>query len=262
MTDAAPSRLALVLASPLDDVAAVAEALRAAGAIDRAGAIGPDPSRAQEVHWGGRMQRAAVRALLDDEDGEPLVRVETVVATDGWAGGMRRQAQLVAALVHVLGDAVVGVRDLSARAARDLGWLAALAEGRIAPDDVITVDVTGAPRTWMATHGAHRFGVPDIELYGVAPAMVDEGVALVRRTVAALLDGGLGAALSTERGVALRLVPVLEVWRHLPLEWPGVGRAGLDRGPGLDGPRATLSVLRRARLGRHPIDLEGVLSGA
>ena len=259
MSDAAPSRLALVLTAPVGDVGAVVEGLRVTGDVDRVGAVGTEPTRAQEVHWGGRMQRAVVRAL-DDEDGAPLVRVESFVASDGWSGGTRRQAQLVAALARALGDAVVGVRDVSARSDRDLAWLGALTEGRATHDDVVAVHDTGATPHWLATHGAARFGVPDIELYGVAPDRVDDARALVRRVIAALLDGGLDASLSTERGVALRLVPVLEVWRHLPLEWPGVGRAGTDRGPGLDGPRATLSVLRRARLGRHPIDLEGVLA--
>jgi hypothetical protein len=38
-----------------------------------------------------------------------------------------------------------------------------------------------------------------------------------------------------------------------------VGRGGQERGEGLDGPRASLSVLHRPRLGRYKKDLQGVL---
>jgi hypothetical protein len=259
VTDALPSRLSLVLDRPLDDLAVVLEAVRDAGGIDRIGPLAADPSTGREVHWGGRTQRAAVRCLVDDLDGAALVRVEAVIATDGWSAGLRRHAELVAAIATALPGRVACVRDGSARCDRPLTWLDRAVGGTLAPQDAIEVVVTGGDVRWLHTHGAARFGVPDLELYGLAPAQVDDGVAMVRRVLARLLEGGIGAALS-EDGRPLRLVPVLRVWPHLPLEWPGIGRAGRDRGPGLDGPRATLSVLHPPRLGRHRLDVEGVLA--
>jgi hypothetical protein len=69
----------------------------------------------------------------------------------------------------------------------------------------------------------------------------------------------LQASLSLPDGTPVYLVPVLEAWQHVSLDWPGVGRAGQERGPGLDGPRASLSVLRRPRFGRYRRDLAGVV---
>jgi hypothetical protein len=96
------------------------------------------------------------------------------------------------------------------------------------------------------------------KLYGVPAGATEAAVAVLDRVVGQLVAGGLDAPLALPDGTPLRLVPVLEVWPGLPASWPGLGRAGVDRGPGLDGPRATLSVLRRPRLGRHRLDLEGV----
>ena len=123
------------------------------------------------------------------------------------------------------------------------------------------VSIVGAqapPSGWVLTHGAARFGVPDLELYGVPAGAEEPAVAVLDRVAGQLVAGGLDAPLSLPDGTPLRLVPVLEVWPGLPASWPGLGRAGVDRGPGLDGPRATLSVFRRPRLGRHRLDLEGV----
>jgi hypothetical protein len=100
--------------------------------------------------------------------------------------------------------------------------------------------------------------VPDLELYGVPAGGVDVALAVLERVAGQLADGGITAPLTLPDGTAVRLVPVLEVWSTLPAAWPGTGRAGMDRGPGLDGPRATLSVLHRARFGRHRLDLAGV----
>jgi hypothetical protein len=73
-----------------------------------------------------------------------------------------------------------------------------------------------------------------------------------------LLAHGLKSDLFLPDGTPVYLVPVLEAWQHVPLEWPGVGKAGVERGPGLDGPRASLSVRHRPRLGKWKVDLKGV----
>ena len=258
MSGARPSLLALILDRPVEDVAEVAAAARAAGGIDRASAHRTDGTLAQDVHWGGRMQRAVVRAI--DDAGTPLLRAEVVIASDGLAEGLSRQVALLAALARVLPGRVRGVRDLSARIDRDEGWMTRVCAGTVGVGDAV-VSVVGAqapPAGWVLTHGAARFGVPDLELYGVPAGATDAAIAVLDRVAGQLVAGGLDAPLSLPDGTALRLVPVLEVWPGLPDTWPGLGRAGVDRGPGLDGPRATLSVLRRPRLGRHRLDLEGV----
>ena len=266
MSGARPSLIALVLDRPVDDVGALVAAARAAGGIDRASAHSGDGTVAQDVHWGGRMQRAVVRAV--EEDGHALLRTEVGLAADGLVEGMTRQASLLAACARVLPGRVRGVRDLSARVDRDEPWLTRLAAGVVGPGDAV-VTVTGAdPRAegaggrgavgWVLTHGAARLGIPDLELYGVPAARMGSAQAAMERVVGQLATGGLGAPLSLADGTPVRLVPVLEVWSALPPGWPGLGRAGVDRGPGLDGPRATLSVLHPARFGRHRLDLEGV----
>jgi len=245
MTGPRSSLIALVLDRPVDDVAAVIAAARAAGDVDRASPHVGDGSTAQDVHWGGRMQRAVVRA--GEVDGTPLLGTEVVVAPDGFTAGLARQAALLAALARALPGRVRGVRDLSARTDRDEAWLTRLAAGPVrASDAVVPVigseagadgDPTGRNAVgWVLTHGAARFGVPDLELYGVPTGATDAALHMLERVAGQLLHGGIG----------------------LPASWPGTGRAGVDRGPGLDGPRATLSVLHRPRLGRHRLDLEGV----
>ena len=116
--------------------------------------------------------------------------------------------------------------------------------------------VTGGEKD---TFGAGRLDVPDLELYGLAKAQVPAAVDAVRHVHDQLLDRGLKAELSLPTGEPVYLVPVLEAWQHLSPDWPGVGRAGQDRGPGLDGPRATLSILKQARFGRYKKDFSGVL---
>lgn len=260
------SRIALVLDRPLEDVGAVVAEARAAGGIDRASAHLGDGTVAQDVHWGGRMQRAVVRAA--EEDGRPLLLAEVALAGDGLGDGLARHGALLAALARTLPGRVVGVRDLSSRTDRDEAWLTRLAAGVVEPSDAVVV-VDGADPGpadaaargavgWVLTHGAARLGVPDVELYGIEPDRMAAARAAVGRVAGQLAAGGLTAALSLEDGTPVRLVPVLEVWSSLPANWPGLGRAGQDRGPGLDGPRATLSVLHRARFGRHRLDLEGV----
>ncbi len=268
MPSARPSLIALALDAPVTDVAAVVADARAAGGIDRASAHSGDGSEAQDVHWGGRMQRAVVRAG-EDADGTPLLRTEVAVAPDGLVEGLTRQAALLAALARVLPGRVGGIRDLSARVVRDATWLPRVAAGVVdAGDGVVATIGSGASDGgsadgrdgvgWALTHGAARFGVPDLELYGVPAGSLDAACALLDHLAAQLVVGGLGAPLTLVDGTPVRLVPVLEVWPSLPAAWPGLGRAGADRGPGLDGPRATPSVLHRPRLGRYRLDLEGV----
>ena len=258
MSGARPSLLALVLDRPVEDVAEVVAAARAAGGIDRASAHRTDGTLAQDVHWGGRMQRAVVRAI--DEAGTPLLRTEVAIASDGLAEGLSRQVALLAALAQALPGRVRRVRDLSARVDRDEAWMTRVSAGVVEVGDAV-VSIIGAQAPsagWVLTHGAARFGVPDLELYGVPAGAAEAAVVVLDRVAGQLVAGGLAAPLSLPDGTPLRLVPVLEVWPGLPAAWPGLGRAGVDRGPGLDGPRATLSVLRRPRLGRHRLDLEGV----
>ena len=269
MSDARPSRIALVLDRPVEDVGAVVASARAAGGIDRAAPHHGDGSVAQDVHWGGRMQRAVVRAT--EEDGAPLLRTDLAIAGDGFAEGLARQASLLAALARVIPGRVRGVRDLSARVERDEVWLTRAAAGVVDPADAVVASAGEVPAPdgggarasrntvgWALTHGAARLGVPDLELYGVPVAALDRALAELNHVAGLLAVGGLGAPLVLSDGTPVRLVPVLEAWSTLPATWPGLGRAGVDRGPGLDGPRATLSVLHRPRLGRHRLDLDGV----
>lgn len=255
MADRYTSRMALVLdrpAPPVDDLVGRAGA---AGDVDRGTPVRGEAAEAMEVNWGGRMQRAVVRRL--DEDGRHLLRVEAYVGDGGPREGVRRQVVLLQGLARHL-DGVTGVVDLEARTDHDLGWLnrAAVAGGDVR--DLIAHEVDGTGVRWLHTHGAARFDVPDLELYGLSAGQVEPGSAALRHVHDQLLAHGLRAELALPSGEAVYLVPVLEAWQHCELEWPGVGRAGQDRGPGLDGPRATLSLLHRPRFGRYRTDLEGV----
>jgi hypothetical protein len=255
------SRIALVLDRPVDDVGEVAAAARAAGGIDRATARSGDGRVAQDVAWGGRMQRAVVHAT--EEGGAPALVSEADIVADGLVEGLSRHAALVAALIVALPGRVRGIRDLSARTVRDEDWVARVATGRVAASDGVHAVVGAAAEGrrdvgWVLTHGAARFGLPDLELYGIAAGSEPSAIAALEHVAAQLLRGGIGADLSLPDATPLRLVPVLEVWPGLPAGWPGTGRAGVDRGPGLDGPRATLSLLHRPRFGRYRLDLDGV----
>jgi hypothetical protein len=263
MNGSRPSVIGLVLDAPVDDVGALVKAVRAAGGIDRASANHGDGTEAQDVHWGGRMQRAVVRAV--DDDLGPMLRTEASIAGDGLVEGISRQAALLVALARALPERVRGVRDLSARVDRDLVWLTRLAAGVVEPDDAVVTATGAEPGAggrstpgWVLTNGAARLGVPDLELYGVPEGCSASAHRMLAHVAGQLAAGGLGAPLALEDGTRVRAVPILEVWPTLPGGWPGLGRAGLDRGPGLDGPRATLSVLHRARFGRHRLDLDGV----
>lgn len=256
MAEMYTSKMALVLSEPVDDVGAVVKGAREAGDLDRTSAVRGEGDQAQEVHWGGRMQRAVVRQL--DDEGVPLLRTETYIGGDGLKIGMQRQARLLQALARQLKDRTAGVRDLSAHAERDEAWMNRLAVGAVEYGDAVEHVAEGEGTWWVRTHGAARLDVPDLELYGLKRDHVEPAKEALHHVHEQLLEHGLKTALSLSDGTPVYLVPVLEAWQHVPLEWPGVGKAGVERGPGLDGPRATLSVRHRPRLGRWKVDLKGV----
>ncbi len=259
MADRYTSLLALVLDAPVEDVAAVVQAAGNAGDLDRAAPVPGHAQEAQEVQWGGRMQRAVVRAMRDPDDGAPLLRTEAYLGDDGLTGGIQRQAKLLQSLARQLPGGGYGVRDLSARVEREAAWLHRCAIGAVEHEDGIVTVVDGEGTRWVRTHGAARFDVPDLELYGCNSLQAAAAPRVLEHVHGQLLSRGLKADLTLPDGTPVYLVPVLEAWQHVNLDWPGVGRAGRDRGPGLDGPRATLSVLHRPRLGRYRKDLQGVL---
>ena len=259
MADKYTSMIALVLDEPLDEVGPVVTAAGQSKDLDRAAPVRGAGEAAYEVHWGGRMQKAVVRALADERDGAPLLRTEAYVGDDGLAHGMQRQAQLLQALARQLRGRIQGVRDLTGQADRDAAWMNRLAIGAVQHDDGIVTKADGEGTWWVRTHGASRFDVPDLELYGLNAAQVSAAEVALTHVHDLLLRGGLRAELSLPDGTLVRLIPVLEAWHHVPLDWPGVGKAGQQRGPGLDGPRATLSLLHKPRLGRYKTDLDGVL---
>jgi hypothetical protein len=253
------SRMALVLDAEVEDVGGLIADARAAGDIDRAAAVRGEGEAAQEVHWGGRMQKAVVRKVVDEADDVPLLRIETYVGGDGPKVGMQRQAALLQALARQLKGHVVGVRDLSAQVDRDEAWMNRVAIGAVEPEDAIVAVADGEGTWWLRTHGAARFDVPDLELYGLSRFQVESGRRALRHVHDQLLAAGLKAELSLPDDTPVYLVPVVDAWQHVPLDWPGVGKAGVDRGSGLDGPRASLSVRHRPRFGRWKTDLKGVL---
>jgi len=260
VADRYTSQLALVLATPLEDVGQVVEAAGAAGDLDRAAPLRGEGHLAQEVHWGGRMQKAVVRAVRDPDGDRPLLRTEAYLGSDGPTTGLQRQAKLLQALSRPLGGRVRGVVDLSAEVERDVAWMNRVAIGAVEHADGIVARIDGEGTRWVHTHGAARFDVPDLELYGLNRSQADAAGPVLQHVHEQLLERGLKASLSLPDGTPVYLVPVLDAWQHVSLDWPGVGRAGRDRGPGLDGPRATLSVLHRPRLGRYRKDLAGVLA--
>ena len=255
MADRYTSRLALALAAPAGSVDDLVQRAVAGGDVDRGTPVRGEGAEAMEVNWGGRMQRAVVRRV--EEDGRHLLRVEAYVGDGGPKEGVRRQAVLLQGLARHVDD-VTGVVDLDASVEHDVAWLnrTAVAGGDVR--DLIAHAVDGTGVRWLHTHGAARFDVPDLELYGLSAGQVEAGSAALRHVHDHLLAGGLTAELALPSGEPVYLVPVLDAWQHCELEWPGVGRAGQDRGPGLDGPRATLSLLHKPRFGRYRVDLEGV----
>ena len=259
MAEKYTSKIALVLDTPVEDVGEVVRAAGQVKDIDRASPVRGEGQLAQEVHWGGRMQKAVVRAVRDDADGVALLRTETYLGSDGLTSGMQRQAKLLQALARQLKGRVVGVSDISASTERDVAWMNRVAIGAVAHDDGIVTVVDGEGTRWVRTHGAARFDVPDLELYGLSAAQVEPAEDVLVHVHDQLLRHGLTASLTLKDGTPVYLVPVLEAWQHVPLDWPGVGRGGQERGEGLDGPRASLSVLHRPRLGRYKKDLQGVL---
>lgn len=259
MADRYTSQIALITDTLVEDVGALVQAAGAAGDVDRGAPVRGEAADAMEVHWGGRMQKAVVRRLVDVHDELPLLRTETYIGDQGITQGMSRQAKLLQAFARQVRGQVKGVRDLSALTDRDEAWMNRLAIGSVRMEDAIAVHAEGEGVWWVRTHGAARFDVPDLELYGLSKAQVPAAEKTVRHLHRQLLDHGLKAALTLPDGQGVYLVPVLEAWSHLNFDWPGVGKAGQDRGPGLAGPRATLSLLHKPRLGRYRKDFQGVL---
>lgn len=255
MADRYTSKIALELEQQVASVQEVVRDAVTAGDIDRGTPVRGDGDNAMEVNWGGRMQRAVVRRI--EHDGRHLLRTEAYVGDGGPTEGIRRQAQLLQALARQV-EGVVDVIDLDARVERGVGWLNRTAVAGGDPTTLIAHEVDGVGTWWVHTHGAARFDVPDLELYGLSTGQTEPGSAALRHVHAQLLERGLKADLTLPTGEQVYLVPVLEAWQHCELEWPGVGRAGVDRGPGLDGPRATLSLLHRPRFGSYKVDLDGV----
>ncbi|MBY5164428.1 hypothetical protein [Salsipaludibacter albus] len=257
MADRYTSRIALVVDAPVH-VGDVVQAAIAAGDIDRSRPV-RDVAEAAEVNWGGRMAKAVVRRLA--EDGRDLVRVEAYIGGDGVVNGLQRQAQLLQGLARQLRGSVEGVVDLSARTDRDMAWVNRVAIGAVDRDDAIVVVDEGEGTHWVFSHGAARFDVPDLELYGLDRGQLAGADEVIGHLHDQLLARGLKRAdLALPSGTPVYLVPVLEAWKDLPMDWPGIGRAGEDRGPGLDGPRATLSVMHKPRFGRYRTDFAGVLA--
>lgn len=258
MADQYTSRMALVLDVPVEDVGEVVRAAGQTKDIDRAAPVrGSDPAEAQEVHWGGRMQKAVVRQIT--EGSRVLLRTEAYIGSDGFPEGARRQALLLQALSRQLKGLVTGVVDVSAMADRDIAWVNRLAIGAVKLEDVVTAKADGEGTWWARTHGLARFDVPDLEVYGLSRAQVPAAEDALIHLADQLLRAGLRADLRLPDDTPVRLVPVLEAWTHLPLDWPGVGRAGKDRGEGLDGPRAAVSIHHKPRFGRYRADLKGVV---
>lgn len=255
MAERYTSLIALVLDRPVEDVGAVVSEAQSRGTVDRHRAVG-DAREAAEILWGGRMQKAVARRVTG-EDGAPLLRVETYIGGDGLVQGMSRQAQLLEGLAAAA-EGVVSVRDLSAASEHDLEWLRRVAAGEVTQQDAITVHEEGRGTIWVHSHGAGRFDIPDLELYGLNAGQVASATEAIRRVHSLLLRGGLRVELSLADGTPVYLVPVREAWQKLPLDWPGVGRAGQVR-HGHEGPRASLSVLHPRRFGRYRLDLEGVI---
>lgn len=256
MADRYTSQVGLVLDDTVDVGETVAAAM-AAGDIDRHAPLSGESSVAHEVHWGGRMQKAVVRIVHDDD--VVLLRTETYVGADGVHHGMQRQARLLQAMARQLRGRVAHVWDESARQVRDEAWLNRVAVTGADRGDAIASATEGEGTWWVRTHGAARFDVPDLELYGLRRGQTEAATQLIASLHDQLLVAGLKTGLKLLTGEPAYLVPVLEAWQHLPMAWPGVGRAGRDRGPGLDGPRATVSILHRPRLGRYRRDFEGVI---
>lgn len=255
MADKYTSKMALVVSVPPTDLHQVLTAAVQAKALDRVTPVSGSDGEACEVAWGGRMQRAVVRVV--SEAGAWLIRVEAYIGQDGFPAGFARQAQLLEALAVQL-DTVVGVTDLASQAAHDLVWLRRIAAGGSELTDAITTVIDGTGVRWAFTHGAARFGVPDLELYGLTRDEVEPACEALRHVHHQLITRGITTGLSLPSGEPVYLVPVRDAWMKLPLDWPGIGRAGQVRGVGLDGPRATLSLLHPKRLGRFRQDFTGV----
>ena len=63
--------------------------------------------------------------------------------------------------------------------------------------DLIAHEVDGIGTWWVHTHGAARFDVPDLELYGLSAGQTDAASAALRHVHDQLLTQGLRAALTS-----------------------------------------------------------------
>lgn len=255
MADKYTSKMALVVASPPTDLLELLNRAAAQKAVDRATPVAGSDGEACEVNWGGRLQRAVVRVVSDG--GVAMIRVEAYIGQDGFPAGFARQAQLLAGIATQL-DTVESVRDLAAHATHDVAWLQRVAGGVVEFADAISINVDGTGVRWAYTHGAARFGIPDLELYGLTRDEVAPGCDVLPHVQQQLIARGIASDLRLPTGEPVYLVPVRDAWMKLSLDWPGIGRAGQVRGVGLDGPRATLSLLHPKRLGRYRQDFAGV----
>lgn len=255
MADKYTSKIALVLSAPAGPIDKLVEVAIAAGDIDRATPVRDEGTEAMEVNWGGRMQRAVIRRVTSD-DGRHMVRTEAYIGDRGPRQGIKRQAGLLQVLARHL-DAVTAVVDLDAEVEHELAWLHATVVSGSTLAETVGHSVEGTGLRWVHTHGAARFDIPDLELYAVSAGRVEAASAALRHVHEQLLVGGLTADLTMADGVPVYLVPVRQAWLHCEMGWPGVGRAGEDRGPGLNGPRASLSLLHRPRFGKFKVDLSG-----
>jgi hypothetical protein len=80
-----------------------------------------------------------------------------------------------------------GIRDVSAMADRDEAWMHRVAVGSVDYADAVQVVSEGDGTWWVRTHGAARFDVPDLELYGLIRSQIESASDSARacaRTVA------------------------------------------------------------------------------
>ena len=212
MADRYTSRIALLLDSPAGPVDEIVKRAGAAGDIDRGTPVRGEGAEAMEVNWGGRMQRAVIRRV--SEDGRHLLRTEAYVGDGGPTAGIKRQVLLLQGLARHVED-VAGVVDLEARVEHDLGWLNRAAVAGASIEDLISHEVDGTGVRWLHTHGAARFDVPDLELYGLSAGQTDAASRALRHVHDQLLRNGLETELALPDGQPVYLVPVLDAYLAL-----------------------------------------------
>lgn len=81
-------------------------------------------------------------------------------------------------------------------------------------------------RAWLHTHGLQRAGVPDLELFGVAPRLVGIASRVLQVVAARLVECGPplpGETVPVSHDVGLLLLPTREVLKRLRRGTPGAG---------------------------------------